>query len=104
MIGLAALMSLSAAPAQADMNRGRAYAQQHCSQCHAIGPGRSRDPRALPFREIRKHWDPTNLDEFFSGDFVEIGRNGHPALLEISPKPRQADDVINFIHRMRPRM
>lgn len=90
--------SLTAAPALADAKRGAALAQEKCGSCHATGPrGASPVITAPTFRRIARQWEPEQLQESLAEGIV----TGHRDMPEIAFTPRQIDDLIAHLRKLR---
>ncbi|MBL8590338.1 MAG: cytochrome c [Methylobacteriaceae bacterium] len=99
--GLALCALAPAAEAQsASAARGRALAEQHCARCHAVGrAGASRHERAPPLRVVARKYRPADLEEALAEGIVVSHRA--PEMPEFSFTPRQIDDLIAHLARLR---
>jgi cytochrome c len=74
--------------------RGRAFVQQSCAGCHAIGPrGDSPDGRAPPFRTLSQRLGGRDLAPVLA----EISRNGHVQMPPIYITDPEIKDVAAYI-------
>jgi cytochrome c len=74
--------------------RGRAFLQTHCAQCHAIArDGTSPLAIAPPFRELHKRYAVDDLSEALAEGIV----TGHPTMPEFRLDPGQIADVISYL-------
>lgn len=83
----------------ADPARGRAFAQANCSRCHDIAGGKSPLAGAPNFATLARRYKPSDLEEALAEGIV----TGHPAMPEFTLSPRQIDDLIGYLRRMRAR-
>ncbi len=94
---LVAWVSPGAASA-ADAAAGRAFARENCSRCHAIDRvGASPLRKAPPFREIARRYRIADLEESLAEGIV----TGHPGMPEFELTPRQIDDLLAHMRRLR---
>ena len=91
---------VAAAVAQAEdldpaVARGRAFAEQNCGRCHAIGPsGESPNPKAPPFRSLHERYPVENLTEALA----EGIRTGHSEMPQFDAfDTEQIDDLIAYL-------
>lgn len=84
-LAAAALTSADAlAAAGADVEKGRAIAEESCSGCHAIGPtGESPLPEAPAFRTLGQRYPVESLQEALAEGIV----TGHPDMPEVAWDP-----------------
>ena len=77
------------------IERGRAFAQQNCGRCHAIGPsGASPLAKAPPFRTLHERYPVENLTEALA----EGIRTGHPEMPQFDElDTAQIDDLIAYL-------
>ena len=101
-VGLAAALAITAAPCHAqefgNVERGKAYAEQLCSDCHRIGrlsDGRS-DPKVPPFTSVAKTKGMTAMA------LSAWLQTSHPTMPNIRLKPETMDDIIAYILSLRP--
>ena len=75
--------------------RGRAFAEQHCGSCHAVGPsGESPLAEAPPFRALHERYPVEHLTE----TLAEGMRTGHPAMPQLDALDTdQIDDLIAYL-------
>ncbi len=98
-VACATLLSATTTSAQADASRGRAFVQQNCSRCHDIGSGVSPLARAPNFNTLARRYKPADLEEAFAEGIV----TGHPGMPEFTLTPRQIDDLVAYLRRLRRR-
>ena len=91
---IAAAVARAADPDPA-VARGRAFVEQNCSRCHAIGPsGESPNPKAPPFRSLHERYPIENLTEALA----EGIRTGHPEMPQFDAlDTEQIDDLIAYL-------
>jgi cytochrome c len=75
--------------------RGRAFAEQNCGSCHAVGPlGESPNPKAPPFRTLHERYPVENLSEALA----EGIRTGHKEMPQFDAlDTEQIDDLIAYL-------
>jgi cytochrome c len=77
--------------------RGQAFAQANCAQCHAVGPsGESPLPKAPPFRTLHEGYPVEDLAE----SLAEGIRTAHPAMPEFELGERQILDLISYLESL----
>jgi cytochrome c len=82
----------------ADMRAGRAFAERNCAACHAIGSsGASPNARAPAFRVLARRYKLEDLEEGLAEGIV----TGHNAMPEFTLTPRQIDDLLAYLRRLR---
>jgi mono/diheme cytochrome c family protein len=73
---------------------GRAIAEKHCAQCHALGKrGRSPLPEAPPFRNLHERYPVESLAEALAEGIVV----GHPQMPRIVLEPGEIDAFIAYL-------
>jgi len=107
LVASAALLSMAALPAYAqnkagrgDIRAGREFAMVHCSECHVVVP-RQGSPRRVggpPDFE-----DVAGMPGMTRTAILAFLRSPHPTMPDLILSERQADDVIAYIHSLRPR-
>lgn len=103
---LAAALTLLISPAPAtaraehgDVQLGFAFAQEHCSSCHAIlKTGESPEKLAPPFRELHLRYPVDDLGEALGQGI----RTGHPMMPEIRLDPDQVGDLLAYLKTLEP--
>jgi mono/diheme cytochrome c family protein len=84
----------------ADADRGQAIARENCGRCHAIGRiSPSPHKQAPPFRYVARQGNPADLEEALAEGIVV----GHKDMPEIRLSPRDIDDFIAYLKRLRRR-
>jgi mono/diheme cytochrome c family protein len=80
--------------------RGRAFAEQNCGRCHALGPsGESPNPKAPPFRTLHERYPVENLAEALA----EGIRTGHKDMPQFDAlDTEQIDDLIAYLKSLEP--
>lgn len=80
--------------------RGRAFAEQNCGRCHALGTsGDSPNPKAPPFRTLHERYPVEDLTEALA----EGIRTGHPEMPQFEAlDPVQIDDLIAYLKSLEP--
>ncbi|MBB5751172.1 c-type cytochrome [Prosthecomicrobium pneumaticum] len=91
-----ALAAIGAQPAfAADVQRGKAIAQEKCARCHAIGKhGPSPFAQAPPFRDLHLRYPLESLEE----SMAEGLSSGHPAMPVFTFTPADIDAFIAYLH------
>lgn len=86
--------SVSAFADTDSIQRGKAFAQANCSQCHSIDRT-TRSPRtgAPPFRILHKQYPVETLEDALG----EGLSTGHPRMPEFRLDPGQVGDFISFL-------
>jgi mono/diheme cytochrome c family protein len=74
---------------------GRAFAEQNCGRCHAVGPsGQSPLAKAPPFRTLHERYPVENLTEALA----EGLKTGHPEMPQFDElDTEQIDDLIAYL-------
>lgn len=76
------------------VQRGLAFAQTNCSQCHAIGRfGDSPIPEAPPFRTLHTRYPIEDLAEAFAEGIT----TGHPSMPQFQLDPAQINDLLAYL-------
>jgi len=94
------VLMFTPAAAAADADRGQAIARENCGRCHAIGrisPSPHKD--APPFRYVARQGNPADLEEALAEGIVV----GHKDMPEIRLSPREINDFIAYLQRLRRR-
>lgn len=94
------VLTLTPAARAVDADRGQAIARENCGQCHAIGrisPSPHKD--APPFRYVARQGNPADLEEALAEGIVV----GHKDMPEIRLSPREINDFIAYLQRLRRR-
>lgn len=95
-VGLALLAS-NAFAQELSPERGRAFALENCSRCHAIGTtGVSPLAEAPPFRELHQRYPVEHLAEALAEGIV----TGHPDMPEFQLEPDEAEDLIAYLRML----
>ena len=92
---LVATTVAQAADPDAEVERGRVFAEKNCGRCHAIGrTGESPLANAPPFRTLHERYPVENLTEALA----EGIRTGHPAMPQFDALDTdQIDDLIAYL-------
>lgn len=92
----------TAAAAQADeqlVAEGRAFAEENCSRCHAVGPtGTSPNPDAPPFRTFQTLWPLESLEEAL-GEGIVVG---HPDMPQFELDEPEIDALLAYLASLPP--
>jgi mono/diheme cytochrome c family protein len=81
------------------LDRGAWVAQRDCAQCHAVGlEGRSPNPGAPTFREIRLRFNPISLERRLH----PMPANGHAAMPPRSLSVADVPDLVAYIQSLEP--
>lgn len=93
-----ALMPIFASAHAADTSdRGRLYAQTHCSACHAIGrAGASPYAGAPPFRTLHMRYPVENLAEALA-EGISVSHRGPRLMPEFTLAPSEIDDFLLYL-------
>lgn len=84
----------------ASAKRGLSLAKERCAACHAVtGHGASPDIKAPTFRRIAGQWPVEQLQESLAEGIV----TGHPGMPEFTFTPREIDDFLAHLKRLRRR-
>jgi cytochrome c len=84
----------------ADPRAGEVFAVENCSRCHAIGgTGVSPNQKAPPFRVVARKYKLEDLEEGFAEGIV----TGHNMMPEFTLTPRQIDDLLAHMRRLKRR-
>ena len=100
-VGFAVACVAATAPCQAqefgNAQRGKAYAEQLCSDCHRIGKESvpSADPKAPPFTSVAK---TKGMTAMALGVWLQTS---HPTMPNIRLKPETMDDIIAYVLSLR---
>ncbi|MCC2096856.1 MAG: cytochrome c, partial [Hyphomicrobiales bacterium] len=94
--------SLPAESAESAIARGRAFAQLHCAQCHAISrTGASRNSKAPPFRSISRDYPYRILLEGLrKGVVISHEPRSMPAFVLTGQAAR---DIVTYMQSLRAR-
>jgi cytochrome c len=85
------LLAATSQAQEAQVERGRTFAQTNCTPCHAIGlVGESPLPKAPPFRMLHLHYPVENLAEALA----EGTSHGMP---EFQLDPSEIEDLIAYL-------
>ena len=106
-IGLCVALVISGGPASAGgltpVERGKAFAQQNCARCHAIGmEGASPYAPAPPFRTLHERYDVGDLAEAFAEGIIVVHNGGGEQMPEFMLEPAQIDDLIAYLRSLQP--
>jgi cytochrome c len=97
-IALVILFATTARGVAGDARAGRAFAERNCAGCHAIGStGASPNARAPAFRAVARRYKLEDLEEGLAEGIV----TGHNAMPEFTLTPRQIDDLLAHLGRLR---
>ncbi len=95
---LLAATQLPAPAAAADARAGRAFAVENCSRCHAVDRvGASPLRAAPPFSRIARRYKLADLEEALAEGIV----TSHPGMPEFELTPRQIDNLLAHMRRVR---
>src|ERR1044071_2486051 len=84
--------------AMADTSRGRALAEQWCSQCHGIRPSQpSANAEAPPFSAIASERSAT---DYALRTFLRVP---HQTMPNFVLKPNDIDDIVSYILSLKPK-
>ena len=83
----------AAASETAPQRRGLAFAEAHCSVCHAVRPGLSPNPKAPTFEAV------INTPGLDVGTLTPWLRNSHdfPAMMNFAIDPERIDDLAVYM-------
>jgi mono/diheme cytochrome c family protein len=95
------IMSLKDAPSKAEDNPilvGHTLLRQNCARCHAIDvEGLSPEPKAPPFREVVKRYDPSALEEALAEGIV----TGHEAMPQFVFESSEIAAIIAYLDTLK---
>lgn len=93
--GLVAAISARAEDPDPAVERGRAFAEQNCGRCHALGlSGESPNAKAPPFRALHERYPVEHLTEALA----EGIKTGHPEMPQFDElDAEQIDDLIAYL-------
>lgn len=90
-------VSAAAAPLSYEVERGRAFAERHCSTCHAVGrTGSSPYAPAPPFRTLHERYDVETLAEALAEGIV-VGHGGARQMPQFVLTPTEIDDLLAYL-------
>lgn len=88
------LLVVSAHAQDGDKDKGRAFAEEKCARCHAVGmEGESTLPIAPPFRTLASKYPLESLEESLAEGIV----TSHPQMPEFELDPDQIADLIAWL-------
>ena len=88
-------------PEPGNVGEGRAFAQENCSACHAIGQtGTSPYAAAPPFRTLHQKYDVEGLAEAFA-EGILVGHKGEKQMPEFVMTTDQIDDLIAYLKSLK---
>lgn len=97
LIVLIAALGLGAAAhagGDARVAEGRAFAEEHCARCHAVGAtGPSPNAEAPAFRTFQDKWPLVHLEEAL-GEGIVVG---HPDMPEFELDPAEIDALLAYL-------
>jgi cytochrome c len=100
LVALVLDMTSTAGGRAASPHAGQAFAIENCSRCHAIGEtGVSPNRKAPPFRVVARKYKLQDLEESFAEGIV----TGHNMMPEFTLTPRQIDDLLAHMRRLKGR-
>ena len=77
---------------------GHDLLRQNCARCHAIDAGSaSPEPKAPPFREVVKKYDPSALEEALAEGIV----TGHDKMPQFTFEPEQIAAIIAYLDTLK---
>ena len=94
------VLSLGTGEKQDETLAGEGYdlLQVNCARCHAIeAAGTSPEPKAPPFRDIVKKYDPTALEEALAEGIV----TGHDKMPQFAFEPQQVSGIIAYLETLK---
>lgn len=114
LLGVAVIAGLSLAgpPAarSADVAFGRRVAERYCGGCHAIGAGRSPNPRSPPFRRLYRRYRTGGLDALLAEGMVapttpaeEGAAPLHPSMPQVSLGEDEVAALKAYLRSLEPR-
>ena len=84
-------------PEPGDPAAGRAFAQENCSTCHAVGEtGASPYAPAPPLRTLHEKYDVEGLAEAFA-EGILVGHKGPKKMPEFVLSPQEIDDLLAYL-------
>jgi cytochrome c len=98
-IAFAGLIFIAASAQAGDAKLGKEFVEKNCTPCHAVGTtGDSPNPKAPPFREVAKRYDPRDLEEAFS-EGIMVAHDAPMPQFELEPD--QIEDLISYLQSLR---
>jgi cytochrome c len=86
--------AIAAAQGGGDPQKGKAFVEERCARCHAVGrEGESTLPIAPPFRTLASKYPLESLEESLAEGIV----TGHPSMPEFELDPDQISDLIAWL-------
>ena len=97
----AAIVALAVSPAMAqppaDLEVGRAIAEEHCAACHAIGLDDDSPMAEAPeFRTLHENYPVTHLAEALAEGIMV----GHPEMPVFVLDPAQIESFLAYLHTL----
>ena len=93
----AATRAPAPSPEPGNVERGRQFAQTHCSGCHAVAlTGASPYPPAPPFRTLHDKYDVEGLAEAFA-EGILVGHKGQVQMPEFKLTTEEIDDLLAYL-------
>jgi cytochrome c len=84
----------------AEINSGRAIAENNCAACHSIAAtGDSPFREAPPFRLLSERYPIRSLEEALAEGIA----TGHPAMPEWILEPSEINELLGYIESVQPR-
>lgn len=79
---------------------GHTLLMENCARCHAIdADGTSAEPKAPPFRDVVKKYDPAALEEALAEGIV----TGHEKMPEFAFEPEEVSAIIAYLDTLKVR-
>jgi mono/diheme cytochrome c family protein len=98
LVSVAAITVATVEGIAGDPRAGREFAVRNCAGCHSIGPtGSSPNANAPTFRTIARRYRLQDLEEGLAEGIV----TGHSAMPEFVLTPRQIDDLLAHLGRLK---
>ncbi|HEX5279717.1 MAG TPA: cytochrome c [Micropepsaceae bacterium] len=83
--------------------RGKAFAQENCARCHAIGmDDASPYAPAPPFRTLHNRYDVGDLAEAFAEGIIVVHDGSGQQMPEFMLDPGQIADLITYLRSLQP--
>lgn len=98
------LLAIAPANAAGDSARGKNFAQEHCSTCHAVGTaGVSPYKLAPPFRSLHTRYNVEGLAEALA-EGIGVGNTGERQMPMFVLSVDEIEDLIAYLKSLEPEL